>query len=95
MTHESPGILAPVRAAAHGTPGPVDTPADSQTTADIAEAAPERELIARCVHEACHCAAANGSEWCSDACRDAQQGFSKAARCPCGHAPCAQQGGYA
>src|SRR5690606_30887472 len=90
MSHESSEILAPVRDAAHGTPSLPTTP-ESQETAEIAQASPEREIAPRCAHEPCACPAAPESEWCSDACRDAQQGYSRSAGCPCGHPDCVAQ----
>mgnify|MGYP001611138082 CR=1 FL=1 len=43
-----------------------------------------------CAHAACDCAVAAGDTYCSDACRDAQQGYADEAAngCPCGHAQC-------
>ena len=43
-----------------------------------------------CAHERCACEVAARDTWCSDACRDAQQGYSDngAGACPCGHAQC-------
>lgn len=87
MPHESPRILAPVRAAANGVPTSSPTPG-TQSSAEIAQAAPEREIMPRCAHEGCACPAEPNSEWCSEACRDAQQGYSAAPICPCGHDGC-------
>jgi hypothetical protein len=44
----------------------------------------------RCSHPGCTCAVGAGETWCSDACRDQQQGYGHAhATCMCGHAGCA------
>jgi hypothetical protein len=43
----------------------------------------------RCAHPACTCTVSAPEVWCSDACRDQQQGYSDAhATCACGHAIC-------
>ncbi len=43
----------------------------------------------RCAHPACTCTASAPDVWCSDACRDQQQGYGHAhATCHCGHAAC-------
>ena len=39
-----------------------------------------------CQHDACHCAAQAGSDFCSDACREAQEAGNPV--CPCGHSGC-------
>jgi hypothetical protein len=45
----------------------------------------------RCAHERCDCRVEPPQQWCSEACREAQQGFVEAggATCACGHADCA------
>ena len=44
----------------------------------------------RCQHEGCTCDVTAGESWCSDACRDAEQGHDKASAtsCACGHSGC-------
>lgn len=87
MSHESSDTLAAVRAVAHGVPTSPPT-SETQSSAEIAQAAPEREIMPRCAHQACACPAEPNSEWCSEQCRDAQQGYSAASICPCAHAGC-------
>ena len=87
MSHEPSESLAPVRDAAHGTPSSPSLP-ETQSTAEIAQARPEREIAPRCAHRACACPATPDSDWCSDACRDAQQGKSGMTSCPCRHPDC-------
>ena len=87
MSHESPETLAPVRATANGVPMAPPT-SETQSSAEIAQAAPEREIMPRCAHPACACPAEPNSEWCSEECRDAQKGYSASPICPCGHADC-------
>lgn len=87
MPHESSNTPAPVRAAAQGVPTSPPT-SETQSSAEIAQAAPEREIMPRCAHQSCACPAEPNSEWCSEECRDAQQGYSAAPICPCGHAAC-------
>jgi hypothetical protein len=44
-----------------------------------------------CAHAHCDCIVSSPDYWCSDACRDAQQGYDDASgitSCPCGHAEC-------
>lgn len=47
----------------------------------------------RCAHPACTCSVSAPDLWCSDACRDQQQGYGTAhATCGCGHATCRHSG---
>lgn len=44
----------------------------------------------QCAHVACTCTVQPPQRWCSDACRDQQQGYLRpGATCACGHATCA------
>ncbi len=63
---------------------PAKTPVDAKT------AAPNPK--AKCQRAGCECEIDAADYWCSDACRDAQQGYAPSpdGRCPCGHAHCAQ-----
>ena len=51
--------------------------------------AEERTGTRTCRHEGCSCEVSTGY-WCSEACMNAQQGYSGGAveGCPCGHAHC-------
>jgi hypothetical protein len=43
----------------------------------------------RCAHAECPCQVEPPQQWCSDACRDQQQGYSvSGAACACGHPAC-------
>jgi hypothetical protein len=42
----------------------------------------------KCKHEACSCQAVNGSEFCSDHCRDAVEQDIIEIACDCGHGGC-------
>lgn len=45
-----------------------------------------------CAHAHCACQVSSGDTWCSDACRDTQQGYADrdaSAACRCGHPECA------
>jgi hypothetical protein len=43
----------------------------------------------RCAHAGCTCRVKPPQQWCSDACRDQQQGYSATgAACACGHPEC-------
>ena len=50
--------------------------------------------IRKCAHDACTCEVKAPDTWCSDTCRENQQGYHRAseARCECGHAGCAGHG---
>lgn len=44
-----------------------------------------------CANATCDCAVEQPDYWCSDACRDMQQGYAdeeRAESCPCGHGAC-------
>lgn len=44
----------------------------------------------QCAHAACTCAVQPSQRWCSDACRDQQQGYLQpGVTCACDHAACA------
>ncbi|HEU4662616.1 MAG TPA: hypothetical protein VFS55_01155 [Dokdonella sp.] len=50
---------------------------------------PPPDQGARCAHAACACTVSATDRWCSDACRDRQQGYGGAHQtCGCGHATC-------
>jgi hypothetical protein len=59
-----------------------------------AETAPDRleETVLRnkCAHGSCQCMVNAPDQWCSDLCRDVQQGYqdSPARTCSCGHNGC-------
>jgi hypothetical protein len=44
----------------------------------------------KCAHDACTCEVKAPDAWCSDECREAQQGYTHehASDCGCGHAEC-------
>lgn len=44
-----------------------------------------------CAHDGCTCSVAPPEQWCSEACRESQQGFAQVAdaSCACAHAHCA------
>jgi hypothetical protein len=56
---------------------------------DVAAPGPQQHKRT-CAHERCACEVVARDTWCSDACRDGQQGYSDngAAECPCGHPQC-------
>jgi hypothetical protein len=58
---------------------------------DVDAPGPQRQA-ATCAHERCSCEVAAGDMWCSDTCRDAQQGYAddSATGCPCGHPQCSR-----
>lgn len=51
----------------------------------------EKAAARSCAHDGCTCSVEPPERWCSEACRESQQGFADAidASCPCGHAHCA------
>ena len=54
------------------------------------DASAEPVRASKCKHDGCTCDAQKGELWCSQACRDAQQGYLEEAEnaCPCGHSQC-------
>ncbi|RYD16037.1 MAG: hypothetical protein EOP90_04340 [Lysobacteraceae bacterium] len=42
----------------------------------------------KCAHRACLCLVAEGQDWCSGECEEAQGQDGDAAVCECGHADC-------
>ena len=63
---------------------------------DAASPGPQQQKQT-CAHERCACEVAARDTWCSDACRDEQQGYSdnNAGECPCGHVQCASASAHA
>lgn len=68
------------------TSDPVSPFVPAIRTAD--EPAPDESL--RCAHSGCTCVVTPPEQWCSDECRDQQQGYlDPHTTCACGHASCA------
>jgi hypothetical protein len=90
MTHEQ-DVMAPARevAAALTDPTPPDPPA--ATVASTTGGGHEGATFSGCAQDGCACTAPADTPWCSDACRDAQQGISQGSTCPCGHSGCITQ----
>jgi hypothetical protein len=57
---------------------------------------PMPDHAGRCAHPACTCDVSPPDRWCSDACRDQQQGYGHPRdTCQCGHARCRHTGSAA
>jgi len=69
---------------------PTSDPVSPFVPAVRSSAEPVPEAAHRCAHPGCTCAVGAEETWCSDACRDQQQGYLRAnATCACAHAGCA------
>jgi hypothetical protein len=55
-----------------------------------ADSSSAQQQARTCAHAPCTCEVAAGDTWCSDACRDVQQGYAgkHSSGCPCGHPQC-------
>jgi hypothetical protein len=69
---------------------PSSDPVSPFVPARAPDAAPAESKPQTCAHAGCGCDVRPGDTFCSDACRDAQQGYAdrSAGGCPCGHPEC-------
>lgn len=71
---------------------PSSDPVSPFVPAKAPSAEPDESAAAhRCANATCDCLVDQPSHWCSDACRDMQQGYADGQRtesCPCGHGSC-------
>jgi hypothetical protein len=75
---------------------PTSDPVSPFVPAVRSSAQPAPDASRHCGHPGCTCAVGVDETWCSDACRDQQQGYLHAnATCACGHAGCARSGSSA
>jgi len=69
---------------------PTSDPVSPFVPAIRTEADPAPDGSFRCAHAGCTCAVTPPEQWCSEQCRDMQQGFlAPNATCACGHSGCA------
>ena len=72
---------------------PTSDPVSPFVPAIRTEADPAPDGSFRCAHAGCTCAVTPPEQWCSEQCRDMQQGFlAPNATCACGHSGCACHG---
>lgn len=72
---------------------PTSDPVSPFVPAIPTESAQSENQMARtqaCAHASCSCTVIAPEVWCSEACKDSQQGYQHAdsGRCECGHADC-------